>query len=160
MRGWYALDEGGGSGSGGWYRARTAWTHSKQKPGDNLSVAMPHGWAIAEYWLLIRDSIVFEDDGRLVLLAGVPEEWFRDPKGMRVRGLATYFGRLDLSYTVAGTSTELELAGTAAPPDGFILRLPPGAGASVWHGNERLPVAHGGDCALPGGVAKVRIRFS
>lgn len=95
-----------------------------------------------------------------MLLAGVPEEWFRNPKGMRVRGLATYFGRLDLSYTVAGTSTELELAGTAAPPDGFILRLPPGAGASVWRGNERLPVAPGGDCTLPRGVAKVRIRFS
>ncbi len=160
MRGWYAFDEGGGSGSGGWYRARTKWTHSREKPGNNLSVAMPHGWAIAEFWLLMRDSIAFEDDGRLVLLAGVPPEWFRDPKGMRARGLATYFGRLDLSYTVAGSEAALDLTGTAAPPEGFILRLPPGAAASVWRGGQRLPMAPGGDCALPKGTAKVRIRFA
>ena len=159
MCGWYAFDEGGGSGSGGWHRARTTWPHSKQKPGENLSVAMPHGWAIAEYWLLMRDSIVFEDGERLVLLAGLPEEWFTDPKGMRVRGLATYFGRLDFSYIVSGGSTELEVAGTAAPPGGFILRLPPNVGASVWRGNERLPVAPSGDCALPRDVTKVQIRF-
>jgi hypothetical protein len=79
---------------------------------------------------------------------------------MRARGLATYFGRLDLSYTVAGAEAELELAGTAAPPEGFILRLPPGAAASVWRDIEPLPVAPEGDCAIPKGTAKVRIRFS
>jgi hypothetical protein len=160
MRGWYAFDEGGGSGGGAWYRARTTWTHSKEKPGDNLSVAMPHGWAIAEFWLLMRDSLAFEDGKRLVLLAGIPEEWFRDPRGMSVRGLCTYFGRLDFSYKAAGAAAELELTGTAAPPDGFILRLPPSTGISVWRGGECLPVTPGGDCLLPSGTAKVRIRFS
>ncbi len=159
MRGWYAFDEGGGSGSGGWYRARTTWTHSKEKPGDNLSVAMPHGWAIAEFWLLMRDSLAFEDGHRLVLLAGIPEEWFRDPRGMRVHGLCTYFGRLDFSYKSSGAAAELELTGTAAPPEGFILRLPPAAGAFVWRSGERLPVAPGGDCLFPNGTTKVRIQF-
>lgn len=71
MRGRFASDEGGGSGSGGWYRARTTWPCNKERPGDNLSVAMPHGRAIADLGLLMQDSIVREDDDPLVLLAGI-----------------------------------------------------------------------------------------
>jgi len=83
MRGWYAFDEGGKSGSGGWGRVRTTW---------NGDVAMPHGWAIAEVWLLLRDSLLFEDGDRLILFGGVPPQWFKDPKGMEITGAPTYFG--------------------------------------------------------------------
>ena len=48
MRHWYAFDEGGKSGSGGWGHLRTTW---------NGDVAMPHGWAIAEVHLLLRDCL-------------------------------------------------------------------------------------------------------
>lgn len=120
MKGWYAFDEGGGSGGGAWYRTRTRWPHSKSRPGDNEAVAMPHGWAIAEFWLLVRDAIVYEDDGRLILLAGVPPDWFQSPEGMSARGLATHYGTLDLAWK----GGKLKLGGTAAPPKGFLLRLP------------------------------------
>jgi hypothetical protein len=145
MQGWYVFDEGGGSGSGGWYRTRTTWTHDRQRPGDNRSVAMPHGWAIAELWLLMRDSIVFEDRGRLVLFAGVPEAWFRDAKGMRARRLATCFGSLDISYAPAAGGAVVSLSDAAAPPNGFLLRLP----ASL-----------GGDRTLKPAAGKQQIRFS
>ena len=161
MRGWYAFDEGGGSGSGGWYRARTTWTHSKERPGDNRSVAMPHGWAIAELWLLMRDSIVFEDDeGRLVLFAGLPERWFRDPKGVEVNRLATYFGALDLSYKPDGSGAELSIAGSAAPPAGYVLSIPPELGATVTHDGRNVPVDSKGDCRLAPDVRRIRIRFA
>ena len=65
MRRWYAFDEGGKSGSGGWGHLRTKW---------NGDVAMPHGWAIAEVHLLLRDCLAYEDNQQLVLFAGVPEE--------------------------------------------------------------------------------------
>ena len=159
MRGWYAFDEGGGSGSGGWYRLRTTWPCDKNKPGANTSVAMPHGWAIAEFWLLMRDSIAFEEDGRLVLFAGVPSEWFRAKDGMRAKGLATYFGPLDASYRVIPGGAELTLTGST-PPAGHVLRLPPGLHAGVWHGGEQLMAAANGDCLLPPGTRQVRLRFS
>lgn len=141
IQGWYAFDEGGGSGSGTWHRARTTWTHSKEMPGENRSVAMPHGWAIAEFWLLMRDSIVFEDAGRLVLFAGVPEEWFRDPRGMSANGLATYFGPLNVNYSADARRAAVELGG-AAPPDGYVLRLPPALGGDreVKPGTKRIEI--------------------
>jgi hypothetical protein len=120
MQHWYAFDEGGGSGTGGWHRTRTTWPHSKDKPGANLSVAMPHGWAIAEMWLLMRDSVVFEDDGALVLFAGIAPEWFRDPRGMGIAGWRTHYGSLSLEWRPGS----LRIGGDADPPRGFRLMLP------------------------------------
>ena len=72
MQGWYAFDEGGKSGSGGWGHVRTKW---------NGSVAMPHGWAIAEVHLLLRDCLAYEDGNRLVLVRRRPRGLVHQPRG-------------------------------------------------------------------------------
>ncbi|MFC1716503.1 hypothetical protein ACFL6S_22735 [Candidatus Poribacteria bacterium] len=160
MRGWYAFDEGGGSGSGGWHRVRTTWTRDVQKPGQNRSVAMPHGWAISELWLLMRDCLVFEDDNeRLVLLAGVPTAWFQHPEGMEVSGLMTHFGSCAFTWIPQGNEAVLRLSGTATPPNGFILRLPVSLNATVTLNGERLSVTPDGDYFLPKHVEEVHIEM-
>jgi hypothetical protein len=115
MRRWYAFDEGGKSGSGGWGYLRTTW---------NGSVAMPHGWAVAEMHLLLRDCLAFEDGNRLVLFAGIPARWFTHKDGWSIRHLPTHFGALDVSWDVADDGAMLRLNGAAAPPHGFVLALP------------------------------------
>ena len=134
MRGWYAFDEGGESGAGGWRHVRTTW---------NSAVAMPHGWAIAELWLLLRDSLLFEDGGRLVLLAGIDPAWFRDDRGIVVEGLPTHFGACSFTYSVKGRTGTLKLTGEAKPPGGFVLRAP---------GKE--------DIVLPPGAAEATVEFA
>ncbi|MBM4031504.1 MAG: hypothetical protein FJ291_06915 [Planctomycetes bacterium] len=115
MKGWYAFDEGGKSGSGGWGHLRTTW---------DGSVAMPHGWAIAEMWLLLRDCLAFEDGDRLVLLAGIDPAWFRDERGIAIENLPTHFGPCSFAYTVKGQRGMLKLSGDAKPPGGFVFRTP------------------------------------
>lgn len=159
MQGWYAFDEGGGSGSGGWYRLRTTWPHSKEKPGENRSVAMPHGWALAEFWLLMRDSIVHEDDSRLILLGGVPPDWFRSKEGMRVRSLPTHFGSLDFDYRRTSNGAELTLGGSSAPPGGHILRLPTELAAGLAPGIHGVSIDPSGDLQLLPGTRNVTLRF-
>jgi len=124
MRGWFAFDEGGKSGSGGWHHLRTTWPHSKTEPDKNKAVAMPHGWAIAEIWLLMRDCLVYERDDRLVLLAGVSPDWFTDTKGITITNLPTYFGKLDLHWKTTTHGAVLELGDQVQPPGGFVLCLP------------------------------------
>lgn len=124
MRDWFAFDEGGKSGSGGWYHLRTTWPHSKTEPGQNRAVAMPHGWAIAEVWLLMRDCLVYEQDDQLVLLAGVSPDWFTDAKGITIKNLPTYFGGLDLLWRTTDQGAVLKLGESAQPPGGFVLSLP------------------------------------
>ena len=120
---------------------------------------MPHGWAIAEFWLLMRDCVAFEDNDRLVLFAGVPAAWFRAAEGMRAKGLATYFGSLDVTYKLVPGGAELTLAG-AMPPAGHILRLPPALRATIRRGGQLLPVQTNGDCLLPPGINQIRLQFS
>jgi hypothetical protein len=103
LRGWYVLDEGGGSAPGIWPKLRTTW---------RAEVAMPHGWALAELWLLMRDSLVYEDGDRLVLLAGVPEEWLQ--QRIAVHNLPTHFGPLSFVYDQGVLTTS-----GAKPPGGI-----------------------------------------
>ena len=125
MRGWYALDEGGPSAPGNWGKVLSNWKVSHAGPGGAESaVAMPHGWASAEFELLLRDALAFEDDDQLVLFAGVPEEWFAKP--MSLKNLPTHFGTLSVEWKPNETGGTLVLGGDAKPPNGFIFRTPRG----------------------------------
>lgn len=149
MRGWYAFDEGGESGTGGWDHARTTWKRGKN------SVAMPHGWSIAEVFLLLRDCLLHEDGDRLILLGGVPPEWLRDPRGLKA-SLPTHFGTCSLEWTESEGGATLALSG-ARPPGGFVLRLPRGFATRVTVDGKEAPGTESGDFLLPGGGGKARV---
>ena len=151
MKGWYAFDEGGKSGSGGWDRLRTTW---------NGNIAMPHGWAIAELWLLMRDCLAFENDRRLVLLSGVPPAWFTYKDGIMIEGLPTYFGKLNLLWKPTQGGATLSLDGTAKPPNGFLLRLPESLEAKVTLNGRTIPAVKTGEFLLQPHTREVHISFS
>jgi hypothetical protein len=148
MQGWYVLDEGGKSGPGNWSKARTTW---------NPDVAMPHGWAIAELWLLMRDALVHEDGNKLVLFSGVDPAWFHNPRGMQLTGLPTYFGKLGLQYRMRDGANEIVFTGEAAPPEGFVFCLP--KRAQVEAGGAQLALEADHRVTIPAGTKQVTIRF-
>jgi hypothetical protein len=161
MRGWYAFDEGGPSGVGGWHQVRTTWPVTPL-PWDKRTkgtVAMPHGWAIAEFHLLLRDSLLFEDGDRLVLFAGVPPQWLTHSAGMRWQRLPTHFGASTVNYTARPGGAVLRLSGSARPPGGFHLRLPEELGAQVFVGARAVEPRPKGDVVLPVGTREATIRF-
>ncbi|MEQ1861128.1 MAG: hypothetical protein ABMA13_14500 [Chthoniobacteraceae bacterium] len=122
MIGWYALDEGGPGGAGIWESAKTRWPVETNGPNGALSsFAMPHGWAIAELHLLLRDALVFEDGDKLVLFAGIPPGWFAKP--MRLRNVPTHLGKLDVEWMPSGERAELRISGIG-PRTVVVLRLP------------------------------------
>ena len=152
MQGWYLFDEGGRSGPGGWAHLKTTWPHG---------VAMPHGWAIAELHLLIRDALLFEDGDRLVLFGGLPEDWFTHPAGLSVEDVPTPFGALSLAWQPAKDTPAavLRLAGKAAPPGGFVLRLPAARKPKVTAAGKALAPAPDGDVLLPPGTTEAAVTF-
>ncbi len=149
MRQWYAFDEGGKSGSGGWGHLRTMW---------NGDVAMPHGWAVAEVHLLVRDCLAYEDGGQVVLFAGVPESWFTDPAGVKIRNFPTHFGNLDAVWEVTGHGAMLRLDGQPSPPGGFLLVLPDSLKAHVSIPGRSVERMERG-FVLPAGTRQARIQF-
>ncbi|MBL7185585.1 MAG: hypothetical protein ISS70_04615 [Phycisphaerae bacterium] len=152
MQGWYAFDEGGKSGSGGWNRVRTTW---------NGNVAMPHGWAIAEFWLLLRDCLAFEDEQRhrLVLLSGIPPDWFSHEDGIAIQNMPTYFGRLDLRWRPWRGGATLELGGNRPPAARFVLRLPTSLNPRVAVGGRVIPASAPGEFILSAPTREAEIHF-
>jgi len=151
MHGWYAFDEGGRSGAGGWRFAKTTWTSS---------VAMPHGWAIAEMWLLLRDCVVYEDSDRLHLLKGMPPEWFVGNEELAVDNLPTYFGICSFVFKPDGDGATLTLTGNASPPDGIVVTVPPSLKARVTANGAEVARADTGDCLLPPNTTQVRFEWT
>lgn len=120
---------------------------------------MPHGWAIAEFWQLMRDAIVDEDGGRLVLLAGVAPEWFRHPAGISVKNLRTHFGVFSFDYHPGRKVAMMTLTGTARPTQGYVVRLPEGPAAMVLADGRKLEPSKDVAWNLPGDTRKITIKF-
>jgi len=81
---------------------------------------MPHIWVGAELINSIRDVLVYEDRGRLVLAAGVPDSWLA--QGVSVRNLQTWWGAIsyDLKRQNDG-QVVLELRCSKQPTNGFVV---------------------------------------
>lgn len=86
-----------------------------------------HGWAASEFLNLLRDVLVREEDGRLLLASGVPAAWFEPGAAFGVTDAPTLHGTV--SYRVRSDAAGLEVAWNCrrAPhqdPAVFLLCLP------------------------------------
>jgi hypothetical protein len=88
---------------------------------------LPHGWVASSFVRGLRRLLVDErrDEGVLVVAAGVPEAWVRGAPGVRLRGLPTHYGRLDLDLCAEGEDrVRVAFGGSCRPPGGFLLASP------------------------------------
>jgi hypothetical protein len=106
---------------------------------------MPHGWVASDYGRSLLDMFAYERprDETLLLMGGVPKEWF-GKKSFGVRGLRTPYGSLSYSFKVNDESSVLEIEKTGMPPGGIALsfaKRPSGAqkitsGSARWIDDE------------------------
>ena len=88
---------------------------------------LPHGWVASTFVRVVRRLFVWERRGNaLVVGAGVPEPWVDEEPGVRIRGLATHFGVVNLSMRAeSGDGVRVVLGGTLRrPPGGVVLASP------------------------------------
>lgn len=79
---------------------------------------MPHSWIASDFIRSVLDAIAYDrEDGALVIGAGVPQSWLP----LRVRGLRTYHGAIDLDISRDGVVT---VGGSAHPPAGIVIAPP------------------------------------
>ena len=109
-----------------------AWAEQVSPANGSFSGGdMPHAWAAASWFTLIRAMVMSENGGALDLFTLAPEWWFEADRVITVENAPTTFGTLQLSTTstvqnVDGTwqgTLTLTISG-AEPPDGFRWTLP------------------------------------
>jgi hypothetical protein len=86
---------------------------------------MPHGWVHSDFVRATLDMLAYEReaDSTLVVGAGVPAAWARAADGVRVRGMRTWWGALDLTIAPAAGAVRVTVGGVT-PPDGIEVRAP------------------------------------
>lgn len=80
---------------------------------------LPHGWVASELLRAVADFFAYENaDGDLEIAAGLPRSWIDGPGAgsVRVRGLVTPWGRLELEAVPSGGGMTLRVSGLALPP--------------------------------------------
>ena len=88
---------------------------------------MPHSWAASDFIRSFRTMLAYERerDSSLVLCAGIPDSWVRDPRGITVKNLPTHFGPLGYSVRAGGNRVVVEVdAGMDIPPGNIHVRSP------------------------------------
>ncbi|MEM9166807.1 MAG: hypothetical protein AAGB48_07250 [Planctomycetota bacterium] len=65
---------------------------------------VPHTWCGSNLINSLSALVVSSGEGEIRLARGVPERWFRAEEGFAIEGLATPYGRLDMTYQKSGST--------------------------------------------------------
>lgn len=127
---------------------------------------IPHGWACAEYMLLLRDILFFEadEDGdpHVYLAPGVMSHWLGDGESISVSDAPTVFGNpfgFALTHTQSTKAIEIEI--TQPLPGGVRYVYPCRFGAGIISATadgSAIPFV-GKDVLLPAGTARAIIKY-
>jgi hypothetical protein len=125
---------------------------------------MPHSWAAAEYISLVRDMVLTEDGGALVVNGGTPESWLDASKHVILQGAPTHFGRVSVSLTRLdspgdGSQPDLRVELAGDPPEGWRVRLP-GSPTTVLVDDTPTPVAVDHRVQVPSGMHDLLVRYA
>ncbi|HUE30640.1 MAG TPA: coagulation factor 5/8 type domain-containing protein, partial [Verrucomicrobiae bacterium] len=123
---------------------------------------LPHGWVAASFVRAMRRLVAYEreEDGALVVGAGVPEAWVLEAPGLRVRGLPTRFGALDLAMSADGVDRVRVALSGVRPPGGIVLDSPLARPLRAVEGDARArPAGDGRRVWLPDSPAAVLLIY-
>ena len=118
---------------------------------DLFDCNLPHNWVSAELFLMLRDALVHEEDGGLVIGEGVEEEWLRDDwqednrqedcestqRYVRILGFPTYSGTV--SFEIYRREKKLHFKFVSElPVSRLFLRIPSIGLEKVWENIKEL----------------------
>ncbi|MEO5618040.1 MAG: discoidin domain-containing protein [Candidatus Eisenbacteria bacterium] len=93
---------------------------------------IPHTWVGSDYVRAILDMLAYERerDDALVIGAGVAKSWVREPPGVRVHALDTWYGSLSYEMRAEGNGLLVEIEKGIRIPRGGLVIAAPGVSAN------------------------------
>jgi hypothetical protein len=115
-----------------------------------------HIWAAAEWVLIVRNSFVREEEDRLVIGSGVPEEWHGAGTVLRLGPTPTPFGPVTVEVLPHGGAAQVRWqAAWRGPPPQVDVALP-GCEAITVDGGRGCVTVRRAEALAPGQGAVVR----
>lgn len=90
-----------------------------------------HGWAAAEWLLLLRNLVIHEDGDTLEITRLIPAEWCRPNQRVAIRNAPTYFGKVSVEVAFTAKSETLKLDAEWRTPPRQIRWYLPASGRRV-----------------------------
>ncbi|MCK9554825.1 discoidin domain-containing protein [bacterium] len=113
---------------GGWMEAMPSVEDGQgfRRIGEGIIGDVPHGWVAGYYVLLLRNMLLREENGFLLLLSCVPEKWFDDGKVIELKNAPTYFGDVSLKVEsfIKDGFIKLSFDNIAPPEAGYVICSP------------------------------------
>lgn len=126
---------------------------------------IPHGWASAEFMLLLRDILFFEADddahAHIYLAPGVPHHWVKNGERIEVVDAPTIFGSL-LSFTMSHDSQQKQITIDIAKTPQNVPYVYPcrfGGGVLSLAVDGKVVAVSGNDIILPAGMRNAVITY-
>ncbi len=128
---------------------------------------IPHGWACAEFMLLLRDILFFEadEDGnpQIYLAPGVMPHWVKDGQSVTVSNAPTAYGQdfgYQLTHHAAAKRVDIQIL--QAPPANVSFVYPCKFGSTVVSAtaNGVAIAVSGNDVRLPHGTLQATIQYA
>jgi hypothetical protein len=136
-----------------------AWGEGINATSGGLELGdMPHSWAAAELISLLRDLVVAEQDGWLMVNAGIPDSWLEPGKRVTLRDAPTEYGPVGVTLMRATIGSELVIQVDGAPPLGWRIRLP-GSPTQVTVDGSPSTLSADGTLQVSGGGHAVVARY-
>jgi hypothetical protein len=117
-----------------------------------------HGWAAAEWLLMMRNMVVHELDGVLQITPLIPAEWCKPGKRIAIHRAPTSFGMVSVSVEFSSDSENLEIDAEWRNPPREIHWMLPTAPARIVESGEGV-MLKGNMAIVPNDVRKVRLEL-
>jgi hypothetical protein len=171
------VDRQGGDPSSQWNVTLGAWNEQHSYPiAKNFAEVperswymgdIPHGWACAEFMLLMRDILFFEadEDGdpHIYIAPGVMPHWVEDGQSLVVKDAPTVFGQeFGYQLTHHALAKQVEIQILQAPPAdvGFVYPCKFGFAVVSATANGSAIAVSGSDIRLPKGTLQATIDYA
>jgi hypothetical protein len=174
--GWAQLSRRDGQANDPWQVVLGAWNEQHCYPiaSDFTEIPsspwymgdIPHGWACAEFILLLRDMLFFEadEDGdpHVYLIPGIRPQWLADGQAIRVQNARTVFGG-HFDFTVrrnqAAKAIAIEIQVAPRPDVRFVYPCRFGAGVAGATADGTPVPASGTAVLLPAGTKHAVVTY-
>lgn len=119
-----------------------------------------HGWAVADFLHFVRNLLLLEEGGNLVVFPLIPKDWLEEGKKVSIREAPTYFGKFSVTMNAGKRGAKIEFDNRFHhTPEKLIVCFPEDISTAKIDGAEEI-MHFGNRIELSPGIRTLEVTFA